>query len=197
MDSASVPAAARAIVAVFVTLVSFSVRECTREAEHTILKRLYLKRQRHKRTGPRPLQYPLYKGFKVQVDFLIGFFNIRTSKVVFQSKMKDTVENYTVWHAFYQLLRSHGMTTMFGNPGSTEQPMLKNFPSDFTYIFGLQEASVVGMAGGFAEATRKPVVVSLHTSAGTGNAMVFVFLTKNLDNPVLTRGIREPSLPHF
>lgn len=50
--------------------------------------------------------------------------------------------------------------------------MLKNFPADFEYVFGLQEASVVGMAGGFSEATRRPVAVSLHTSAGTGNAMV-------------------------
>lgn len=81
-------------------------------------------------------------------------------------------QSYTVWHAFYDVLRNHGMTTIFGNPGSTEQPMLKNFPADFQYVFGLQEASVVGMAGGFSEATRRPVAVSLHTSAGTGNAMV-------------------------
>lgn len=77
----------------------------------------------------------------------------------------------TVWHAFYDLLRQYGLTTIFGNPGSTEQPMLKNFPADFQYILALQEASVVGMADGYAQATRKPAVVSLHTSAGTGNAM--------------------------
>lgn len=77
----------------------------------------------------------------------------------------------TVWHAFYDVLRSYDMRTMFGNPGSTEQPMLKNFPDDFEYILGLQEASVVAMADGFSQATRKPVVVSLHTSAGTGNGM--------------------------
>jgi benzoylformate decarboxylase len=80
-------------------------------------------------------------------------------------------EGDTVWHAFYNLLRAYDMKTMFGNPGSTEQPMLKNFPSDFEYILGLQEASVVAMADGFSQATRKPVVVSLHTSAGTGNGM--------------------------
>ena len=49
--------------------------------------------------------------------------------------------------------------------------MLKNFPSDFQYILGLQEASVVGMADGFAQATRKPAVAVLHTAAGTGNGM--------------------------
>ena len=80
-------------------------------------------------------------------------------------------EGGTVWHAFYNLLRAYDMKTMFGNPGSTEQPMLKNFPSDFEYILGLQEASVVAMADGYSQATRKPVVVSLHTSAGTGNGM--------------------------
>ena len=49
--------------------------------------------------------------------------------------------------------------------------MLKNFPSDFQYILGLQEASVVGMADGFAQASRKPAVAVLHTAAGTGNGM--------------------------
>ena len=81
------------------------------------------------------------------------------------------VEGPTVWHAFYNLLRQYDMKTIFGNPGSTEQPMLKNFPNDFEYILGLQEASVVAMADGYSQATRKPVVVSLHTSAGTGNGM--------------------------
>ena len=77
----------------------------------------------------------------------------------------------TVWAATYDLLRALGLTTIFGNPGSTEQPFLKNFPADFDYILGLQEASVVAMADGFAQATGKPALVNLHTSAGTGNGM--------------------------
>ncbi len=81
-------------------------------------------------------------------------------------------EGTTVWDAFYSLLRSYDMKTMFGNPGSTEQPMLKNFPSDFEYILALQEASVVAMADGYSQAIRKPVVVSLHTAAGTGNELI-------------------------
>ena len=60
---------------------------------------------------------------------------------------------------------------MFGNPGSTEEPMLQDFPSDFKYILGLQEASVVGMADGYAQATRNPVVAEVHSAAGIGNAM--------------------------
>jgi benzoylformate decarboxylase len=46
----------------------------------------------------------------------------------------------------YDLLRSLGLTTVFGNPGSTEETFLKNFPDDFTYVLGLQEASVLAMA---------------------------------------------------
>jgi len=80
-------------------------------------------------------------------------------------------ERQTVWAATYDLLRTLGLTTIFGNPGSTEQPFLKNFPPDFDYILGLQEASAVAMADGFAQATGKPVLVNLHTSAGTGNGM--------------------------
>jgi benzoylformate decarboxylase len=77
----------------------------------------------------------------------------------------------TVWNATYDLLRNLQLTTVFGNPGSTEQPFLKNFPADFQYVLGLQEATVVAMADGFAQATRSPALVNLHTSAGTGNGM--------------------------
>ena len=80
-------------------------------------------------------------------------------------------KSLTVWDATYDLLRKLELTTIFGNPGSTEQPFLKNFPSDFDYILGLQEASAVAMADGFAQATGKPALVNLHTSAGTGNGM--------------------------
>ena len=77
----------------------------------------------------------------------------------------------TVHEVTYDLLRKLGLTTVFGNPGSTEQTFLKDFPDDFTYILGLQEASVLAMADGFAQSTGKPALVNLHTSAGTGNAM--------------------------
>ncbi|MGO8944931.1 MAG: benzoylformate decarboxylase [Syntrophobacteraceae bacterium] len=77
----------------------------------------------------------------------------------------------TVQDATYNLLRRLGLTTIFGNLGSTEEPFLKNFPEDFQYVLGLQEASVVAMADGFSQATNKPVLVNLHTSVGTGNGM--------------------------
>ena len=77
----------------------------------------------------------------------------------------------TVQDVTYDLLRTLGLTTIFGNPGSTEETFLKNFPDDFTYVLGLQEASVLAMADGFAQSTGKPALVNVHTSAGTGNAM--------------------------
>src|SRR6201998_1839193 len=77
----------------------------------------------------------------------------------------------TVHEVTYDLLRSLGLTTVFGNPGSTEQTFLKNFPDDFHYVLGLQEASVLAMADGFAQSTGAPALVNLHTAAGSGNAM--------------------------
>ena len=77
----------------------------------------------------------------------------------------------TVRESSYDLLRSLGMTTLFGNPGSTEEPFLQDFPDDFTYVLALQEASAVAMADGYAQATGKPAHVNLHTAPGTGNAM--------------------------
>lgn len=71
----------------------------------------------------------------------------------------------------YELLRKKGLTTIFGNPGSNELPFLKNFPADFRYVLGLHEGVVLGMADGYAQATRRPAFVNLHAAAGTGNAM--------------------------
>jgi benzoylformate decarboxylase len=71
----------------------------------------------------------------------------------------------------YDLLRRHGVTTIFGNPGSNELPFLKDFPADFRYFHGLHEGVAMGMADGYAQATGKPALVNLHSAAGTGNGM--------------------------
>src|SRR3954471_5961547 len=87
------------------------------------------------------------------------------------SSTADESATTTVRDATYDLLRAYGLTTIFGNVGSTEEPFLANFPPDFRYVLGLQEASVIAMADGFAQATRGPALVNLHTGAGVGNAM--------------------------
>jgi benzoylformate decarboxylase len=73
--------------------------------------------------------------------------------------------------AFYEVLRAHGITTIFGNPGSNELPLLSDFPGDFRYIHALQEGAAIGMADGYAQATGRPALVNVHAAAGTGNAM--------------------------
>src|SRR5918997_3464818 len=95
----------------------------------------------------------------------------------------------TVREAAFDLFRAHGMTTIFGNPGSTELPMLAKFPDDFTYVLGLQEAAVVGMADGYAQASGSPALVNLHTAPGVGNAMGAIFNAQANHSPlVITAG---------
>jgi benzoylformate decarboxylase len=71
----------------------------------------------------------------------------------------------------YELLRSRGLTTIFGNPGSNELLFLKGMPADFTYVLGLHEGAVLSMADGFSQVTGEPAFVNLHAASGTGNAM--------------------------
>jgi thiamine pyrophosphate-dependent acetolactate synthase large subunit-like protein len=77
----------------------------------------------------------------------------------------------TVRQATVDLFRASGLTTWFGNPGSSELSLLEDFPADFRYVLGLQEMIPVGMADGYAQITRRPALVSLHTAPGVGNAM--------------------------
>src|SRR6478672_2390129 len=71
------------------------------------------------------------------------------------------------------VLRSEGVTHLFGNPGSTELPLMDALvgASDLHYVLALQEATAVGMADGYAQATGRPAFLNLHTSAGLGNAI--------------------------
>lgn len=91
----------------------------------------------------------------------------------------------TVREASFDLFRKLGMTTIFGNPGSTELPMLADYPDDFKYVLGLQEAAVVGMADGHAQVTGKPTLVNLHTAPGLGNAVGAIFNAQANHSPVV------------
>ena len=104
----------------------------------------------------------------------------------------------TVRDATIELLRRLGMTHVFGNPGSTELPMFRDFPEDFRYILGLQEAVVVGMADGYAQATGNAALVNLHSAAGVGNAMGNIFTAfKNRTPLVITAGQQARSILPF
>ena len=102
---------------------------------------------------------------------------------------------YTVRHAVIAMLRELGMTRIFGNPGSTELPLFRDYPADFSYVLGLQETVVVGMADGYAQATRRASFVNLHSAAGVGHAMANIFTaSKNRTPMVITAGQQARSL---
>jgi len=101
----------------------------------------------------------------------------------------------TVRDATIALMREFGMITIFGNPGSTELPMFRDFPADFGYVMGLQESVVIGMADGFAQATGRAALVNLHSSAGVGHALGNVFTAwKNQTPLVITAGQQARSI---
>lgn len=91
----------------------------------------------------------------------------------------------TVAEVTMQLFRKLGVDRIFGNPGSTELPMFREFPSEMTYVLGLQEAVVVGMADGYAQATRRPSIVNLHSAVGVGHAMGNIFTAYRNKTPMI------------
>jgi benzoylformate decarboxylase len=105
----------------------------------------------------------------------------------------------------FNLLRRLGLTIVVGNPGSTEETFLKDFPSDFTYILALQEASVVAIADGLSQGLKTPVLVNVHTGAGIGNAMGCILSAYLNKTPlIITAGqqtrdmlLAEPFLTNF
>ena len=101
----------------------------------------------------------------------------------------------TVRDASFELFRARGMTTIFGNPGSTELAMLGPWPEDFRYVLGLQEAVAVGMADGFAQASGNVGHVNLHTAPGLGNGVGAIFNARANKAPLLvTAGQQARSL---
>src|SRR5271154_4026144 len=77
----------------------------------------------------------------------------------------------TVREVTYQLMRDLGMTLIFGNPGSTELPFLRDLPSDFKYVLGLHERAAAGMALGYAMGSNTAAFVNLHSIASAGNGL--------------------------
>jgi benzoylformate decarboxylase len=95
------------------------------------------------------------------------------------------VKAVTVKQATFDLLRALGIKRVFGNPGSTELPFLSDWPGDIDYVLGLQEASVIGMADGYAQASRNAGFVNLHSAAGVGHALGNVFTAYRNQTPLV------------
>ena len=104
----------------------------------------------------------------------------------------------SVREAVLDLLRGFGMTTIFGNPGSTELPFFRDFPRDFRYVLGLQESVVLGMADGYAQATHNAAFVNLHSAVGVGHAMGNIFTAYRNHTPlVITAGQQARAILPF
>jgi benzoylformate decarboxylase len=108
---------------------------------------------------------------------------------------KSAAASVSVKHATLDLLRAFGIKKVFGNPGSTELPFLSDWPDDIDYVLGLQEASVIGMADGYAQATRNAGFVNLHSAAGVGNALGNIYTAHRNQTPlVITAGQQARSI---
>ena len=110
--------------------------------------------------------------------------------------MTNTTNANKIWgrSAFLELLKQEGVTHMFGNPGTTELPIMHALADhpDLTYVLGLQEALVVAMADGYSRASGKLVACNVHVAPGLGNAMGSLFNAKFTNTPmILTAGQQE------
>jgi benzoylformate decarboxylase len=104
----------------------------------------------------------------------------------------------TVREAVFGLLRAFNLTTIFGNPGSTELPMFRDFPADFRYVLGLQESVALGMADGYAQATGNAAFVNLHSAVGVGHALGNLFTAYRNQTPlVISAGQQARSILPF
>ena len=91
----------------------------------------------------------------------------------------------TVRDAVFDVMRRFGMTTIFGNPGSTEIPFLTGLPPDIHFVLGLHEGAVVGIATGYAAARGEPALVNLHTAPGLGNAINAIANARDMRVPLV------------
>lgn len=91
----------------------------------------------------------------------------------------------TVRDVTRELLRSLGLTTVFGNPGTTEIGFLRDWPNDFRYVLGLQESVVVAMADGYAQASGKPALLNLHSAGGVGHGLGHIYTAFRTRTPLI------------
>src|SRR3978361_2474291 len=98
--------------------------------------------------------------------------------------------------ALLELLKQEGVRVMFGNPGTTELPLMDAFAAerDIRYVLALQEAPAMGMADGYAQASGQLACVNLHAAPGLGNAMGMLYDAQKAGSPILvTAGQPEQS----
>ena len=98
--------------------------------------------------------------------------------------------------AFLQILRQEGVSVMFGNPGTTELPLMDGLAREpgIHYVLALQEAVAIAMADGYAQASGGLAAVNVHVSPGLGNAMGMLYDAQKSGAPMLlTAGQHDQS----
>ena len=96
--------------------------------------------------------------------------------------------------AFLALLKDEGITHLFGNPGTTELPIMHALKdhSDLTYVMAMQESLVVAIADGYSRASGRLVACNVHVAPGLGNAMGSLYNAQFTGTPmILTAGQQE------
>jgi benzoylformate decarboxylase len=101
--------------------------------------------------------------------------------------MEESLPVISGKRAFLELLKQEGVEVLFGNPGTTELPLMDALAvdNDMRYVLGLQEAVVMAMADGYAQASGKLAVVNLHVTPGLGNAMGMLYDAQKAGSPIL------------
>ncbi len=97
-------------------------------------------------------------------------------------------------HALLSLLADEGVTHLFGNPGTTELPLMAALPDfpQIEYVLGAQEAAVVAMADGYARASGRLAACNLHVAPGLGNAVGSLFNASWIGSPLLVTAGQHP-----
>jgi benzoylformate decarboxylase len=106
----------------------------------------------------------------------------------------STMTTITGRNAFLRLLVEEGVTHLFGNPGTTELPIMEAVPDfpQLQYVLGLHESVVVAMADGYARASNRLVAANVHVAPGLGNAMGALYNAQFSGSPIiLTAGQQE------
>jgi len=90
-------------------------------------------------------------------------------------------------HALLEMLADAGVRYLFGNPGTTELPLMDALMDQqrIDYVLGLQEVPVVAMADGYAQASRSVGFLNLHISCGLGNGMGMLYNAYRAGTPLL------------
>ena len=96
--------------------------------------------------------------------------------------------------AFLSLLKDEGITHLFGNPGTTELPIMDALTEhpDLNYMMSMQESLVVYMAEGYSRSSGKLSACNVHVAPGLGNAMGAIYAAKFANTPIIiTAGQQE------